>query len=272
MANGRDTSISGASERVKARVRRASNFAFYVRRIFAGALLTNAKLYRHSSAVEIGNNFSRQGIAYSERAGSANGKWFRGEEEQLSERNPRREVRSTAPLAPSKADLHLISPKNVRRGFPDFRGKARRRGRWHRGRTIKGATSLSAVGRRASRGPASVDTRVGTRRAEKSTGTGKPGGYRGRRAARTPIFHEVVTPDGLSLSGFSTRVAAASHQSSLWGRLQALPPPATPPLSLSLSGPQKKAFCRSGLAVRSNVSRSTVQPTARGCAASGRYT
>lgn len=41
-----------------------------------------------------------------------------------------------------------------------------------------------AVGWRASRrGPRSVDTRVGTRRAEKSTGTGKPGGYRGRRAA-----------------------------------------------------------------------------------------
>jgi len=152
----------------------------------------------------------------------------------------------------------------------------------HRGPTIKGATT-NRRGRGSAcvpQGPASVDTRVGTRRAEKSTGTGKPGGYRGRRAAdsRTPpIFHEVVTPDGLSLSGcllYPSRGRKSSVKS-LRPASSCLPSPTPPPSrSPSHSGPQKKAFCRSGLAVRSNVSRSTVRWTdcARGCAASGRYT
>lgn len=47
---------------------------------------------------------------------------------------------------------------------------------------------------------------MGTRRAEKSTGTGKPGAdiqadVRCGGSRTPPIFHEVVTPDGLSLSG-----------------------------------------------------------------------
>jgi len=137
----------------------------------------------------------------------------------------------------------------------------------HRGPTIKGATT-NRRGRGSAcvpQGPASVDTRVGTRRAEKSTGTGKPGGYRGRRAAdsRTPpIFHEVVTPDGLSLSGcllYPSRGRKSSVKS-LRPASSCLPSPTPPPSrSPSHSGPQKKAFCRSGLAVRSNVSRSTVR-------------
>lgn len=98
----------------------------------------------------------------------------------------------------------------------------------------KGRRRIAAVvGWRASRrGPRSVDTRVGTRRAEKSTGTGKPGGYRGRRFSRTsPIFHEVVTPDGLSLSGCLLYPSCGRKSS-----VKSLRPASScPPLPLSFS-------------------------------------
>lgn len=84
----------------------------------------------------------------------------------------------------------------------------------------------------------------------------------------SPIFHEVVTPDGLSLSGclLYPRCGRKSSVKSLRPASSCLPsllssfsPSFSLSLTLSFSSSQKKAFCRSGLAVRSNVSRSTVR-------------